>query len=239
MVYRCTNITQVWRLRKIYPPICLLCGTRAADGPDLDLCDGCRQDLPLAANGCWRCGRPLPAAAGHGVCGTCQRQPPPFDQTLVLAHYAPPVDRLIQRLKFSGQLNVARLLGALLAERAAMRAQLPEALVPVPLHSRRLRQRGYNQALEIARVVGEKLDMPVLERSCQRSRATPPQSDLPARARSANVRGAFTAGDLRGIRSLAIVDDVMTTGSTVAELAHGLRRQGARHIEVWVCARTR
>jgi len=220
----------------IYPSSCQLCGCRT-DGT-LDLCSGCRLDLPLAADGCRRCGAALAGAAGSVVCGACQRHPPPFDRTLVLARYQPPVDRLIQRLKFSRQLGIARLLGTLMAEQAAAHGHLPQALIPVPLHARRLRERGFNQSLELCRTLSRHLDIPILDRACYRRRPTPAQSGLPARARRANVRGAFGAGTLPKLERVAIVDDVMTTGSTVAELARTLRRRGVGGIEVWVCART-
>lgn len=219
-----------------YPPSCQLCGTRT--GESLDLCAGCRRDLPLAGDGCRHCGRSLAGGTETTVCGACQRHPPPFRRTLALAHYQPPVDRLVQRLKFSRQLGIARLLGTLMAERAADIDPLPQALIPVPLHPRRLRERGFNQSLEISRTLGRHLGVPVLDRVCYRRRPTPAQSGLPARARRANVRGAFGTRNLPNLERVAIVDDVMTTGSTVAELAHTLRRRGVGEIEVWVCART-
>ncbi|MGA7801915.1 MAG: ComF family protein [Gammaproteobacteria bacterium] len=220
----------------VYPPTCLLCGSRVSG--NLELCDGCHRDLPLALNSCQLCGGPLSGQTGAAMCGACQRHPPPFDRALVLAHYRPPVDRLIQRLKFSRQLGVARLLGVLLAERAAACSPLPQVLIPVPLHPKRLRERGFNQAMEIARTLGDQLGVPVLERACRRRRATPAQAGLSARARRANMRGAFAAEGITAMDRVAIVDDVMTTGNTAAELARTLRRRGVQRIEVWVCART-
>jgi len=152
--------------------------------------------------------------------------------------YRPPLDGWVQTLKFKQRLSHARVLGELAADYLEDRLDAcPDRIIPVPLHRARLRQRGYNQALEIARPIARRLKTAIDYRSVYRSRATPPQSRLSHRVRRANIRGAFTAcADVTGIR-VAIVDDVMTTGSTVGELARCLRRAGAEDVEVWVVAR--
>jgi ComF family protein len=225
-----------WReylLRLALPCHCLLCG--ADDPGGLGLCPGCRADLPWLASGCPRCAVPL-AVPGQ-PCGACQTHPPPFDATVALFHYAPPVDGLVQQLKFGQGLHLARLFAGLLAERLAG-ASRPEYILPVPLHPRRQRERGFNQAVEIARPLARHLGCRVDVASCARTRATPPQAQLSAAQRRRNLRDAFRLTRPITARHIALLDDVMTTGSTLAALAGLLRRAGAERIDVWVCART-
>jgi len=219
----------------LYPPLCLLCGARS--GRQLDLCLPCQQDLPWNTSACSRCALPLPTTAAGQICGACQRQPPPFDHATAAFVYEFPLDRLIVGLKFQRRLHHARMLGELLAQAIQMRAPtLPEALVPVPLHPQRLQGRGYNQALEIARPLGRALGIPVVNDLCRRTRATAEQSQLSAAERRRNLRGAFSVhGPCPS--HVAIVDDVHTTGSTLAEIALMLRQAGAQHVEAWSCAR--
>jgi len=217
----------------LFPTLCALCGGYGQRGREL--CRGCEADLPLIAVACSQCGAPLPVA---GRCGRCQRHPPAYARTVAIYHYRPPLDALVKRLKFNGDLHLARLLGELMAERlVAMNFTVPDVIVPVPLHVRRLRQRGFNQALELARPVAERLAIPLDRHHVIRSRATDPQSDLPAKLRSGNVKGAFAVAADFTAQRVAIVDDVMTTGHTVNELARTLRRTGATDICVWTCAR--
>lgn len=219
--------------RWLLPSQCCLCGGRS--DRDRDICSGCEGDLPVVASACPRCAVLLPVA---GVCGQCQRKPPAMDRTVAGFHYLPPVDAMVKRLKFNRDLRMARLLGTLMADRLQRQAmELPEIIVPVPLHRRRLRERGFNQALELARPVARRLRLRLDWRHVTRIRATDPQSDLPAKLRSRNVKGAFAVAAEFTARRVAIVDDVMTTGHTVNELATMLRRQGVEDISVWVCAR--
>jgi len=155
-----------------------------------------------------------------------------------LADYAPPLDRLIQQLKFNQKLHLARLLGTLMARDIRQQAlTLPDLLLPVPLHKQRLQQRGYNQALEIARILARALNVKLDLHCCVRHKATREQTGLPAQQRKTNLQGAFQVRrDVQG-KHIAIVDDVMTTGSTVTELSKALLQQGAKRIDVWVCAR--
>jgi ComF family protein len=229
MVYSCLKKLQ----SLVYPPTCLLCGADGHRG--LDLCAGCLADLPRIQRGCPRCGLPLPDRAP--VCGECQRRPPPFDACHAPLIYAPPVDELIGRFKFHGDLTAGRLLGELLAEALHTAPDPPGAIVPVPLHPRRLRERGYNQALELARVVARRLHIPLAADACRRVLATRHQADLDRGERRRNVRGAFGAGPRRPPDRVAVIDDVITTGSTVGEVARVLRRAGARQVVIWAPAR--
>ena len=232
-------------LDHLLPATCILCGGAGDDG--LDLCAGCRADLPGIAPCCGRCALPLPPGRVDGaLCGRCQRHPPPFEHCLAAFRYQDALPMLVAGIKFRDRMNHLRLLGTLLAE--AIAAQLatspdtagsrPDAVIPVPLHRRRLRERGYNQALELARHLSRYMDLPLDADCCSRHRATPPQSSLERRARLANVRGAFATRRRLDGRHLIIVDDVVTTASTVTEMTRALRQAGAARVDVWCLART-
>lgn len=246
MVNNCLKIIQ----GVLFPPLCLLCDApvmparrpdgRAASG--MDLCAACAAELPYIEHACTVCALPLPSSvsvqAADIVCGACLRQKRAFDYARAVFHYRSPIDSLILGLKFNSQLSHARLLGQLMAERLALNSpELPDLLVPVPLHPHRLRERGFNQSMELGRHLGQLLAVPVAVDACQRRRNTVTQSSLPASERRLNVRNAFVgSASLRGCY-VAIIDDVMTTACTANELARTLRQCGARRVDVWVCAR--
>ncbi|HXH03808.1 MAG TPA: ComF family protein [Candidatus Competibacteraceae bacterium] len=220
----------------LFPSHCLLCG---APGQDTrDLCAGCAAELPRNPIACPRCALPLPHPGLP--CGRCQRRPPPFERTIAPLRYRHPVDALIRDFKFHGRLTLAPLLAELLAEAVTAAAvPRPEALLPVPLHPARLRERGFNQSLELTRHLGRRLALPLLLDGVQRVRPTLAQSSgLGLLARRRNLRGAFVVTKPLAVRHLAIIDDVYTSGSTVSELARTLRRAGVATLQVWVCART-
>lgn len=180
------------------------------------------------------CARPLP---GPGVCGPCQRRPPPFDEALAACGYARPADWLVHRFKFGGRLECGRVLAECLArELAARGACEPDAVAPVPLHWRRLQARGFDQAMEVARHLARRLRVPLRARLLSRQRATPQQSTLDARQRRRNLRDAFRVRE-EAPGHVALVDDVLTTGSTLAECARILKRAGCERVSVWVVAR--
>lgn len=212
---------------------CLLCGARVADAA---LCPGCRDDLPrLPAARCPRCARPTPLGE---TCGICLRRPPAFAAATAVFRYAYPFDILAQRLKYHGELAVARLLAEFLATALAGRDDRPDLLIPMPLHPLRLRERGFNQAQEIARHLARQLRLPLEPQALRRLRHTPAQVGQDLAARRRNIRGAFAADQaLDGLR-IALLDDVMTSGASLNELARTARRAGAQHVEVWILART-
>lgn len=219
--------------RWLLPPRCLLCG--AAGDDDLDLCRDCAAELPRNRSCCARCA--LPLAQPAPLCGRCQRQPPPWDAAWAPFRYGWPLDRLESRFKFGRDLAAGRSLAALWLRESAP-PPLPDLILPVPLHRGRLRQRGHNQALELARPLSRGLGLPLRHDLLLRPRATSAQSELDAVARRRNVRGAFALhADARLPDHVAIVDDVMTTGSTLAECARVLRRAGVARVVVWALAR--
>ncbi|MEF8730578.1 MAG: ComF family protein [Candidatus Accumulibacter meliphilus] len=209
---------------------CLLCA--ASSGARL-ICSACEADLPqLPARRCPRCALPTP----HGeVCGRCLAKPPHYDLTLAALRYDFPLDKLVQSFKYGHRLALASYFGVRLA--ALLASGCADLIVPVPLHPLRLRARGFNQALELARPVSRAWRIPIDLRSCRRIRHTPAQADLPWRERAANVRGAFQCtADFTGKRVL-LVDDVMTTGASLDELARSVRLQGAEQVTLLVVAR--
>lgn len=221
------------RLRQwLWPTLCLICAEPCIGA----FCPICARLLPAPAPACARCAVALPAGAGRYECGDCQQTPPAFAATRALFPYRSPVSDLIVQLKYAGRLHIARRLGTHFAATLTREAAC-DLLIPVPLHRTRLRTRGFNQSLELARPLAKKLGVPLLIRGIERTRVTRVQAELPRAARAKNVRGAFAVtADLTGLR-VAIVDDVMTTGETVRALSRAVQRAGAAHIEVWVLAR--
>jgi ComF family protein len=222
-------------LATVFPPRCLLC-LEPGQRPGLDLCPECEADLPWLVNGCPTCAAPC-AGPTLSPCASCAAGPRPFDRAVAALHYDFPADALVRQLKYRGGLPAGRVLGTLLSRRLRRDGSARvDALVPVPLHRQREARRGFNQALELARVVGRALRLPVADDCCVRFRDTAEQARLEASRRAANVHGAFRVRRAPP-RRIAIVDDVLTTGSTVAELARVLRDAGAERVEVWVAAR--
>jgi ComF family protein len=208
---------------------CYLCRGKAG----ALLCAPCRADLP--GPGAALCPRCALASPGGAVCGRCLAQPPAFDATHAALAYEFPADVLVQALKFRGELSLAPYLGELLAQRIPQGDA--QVVVPVPLSAARLRARGYNQSLEIARSVARATGARLAPELCERDRDTAVQMDLPLEARAKNVRGAFRCPGIVG-GTVAVLDDVMTTGATLNEVAATLKRAGAARVVNWVVART-
>ncbi len=233
MVYNWINNVQNWLL----PNHCILCSQQGQ--ATLPLCRECHNDLISIENPCRLCAMPLPESAHSGICGKCIHQPPKFDSSTCLFVYDSPISQLIQAMKFHKKLVNARLLGNLLAAHIAERQQmLPDCIIPVPLHPKRLRERGFNQSLELARPVSRALNIPIAQNLLKRVRHTPPQSRLKFRERDKNVRKAFLLNDQTVPAHIAILDDVVTTGSTCNAMAALLKKAGAETIEVWSIARS-
>ena len=232
---RMDALTKTWRQlqRFVLPWRCLLCG--AAGDHDIDLCVDCAAELPRNRSCCARCALPLATAAL--MCGECQRRAPPWSAAWAPFRYGWPLDRLESRYKFGADLAAGRVLSTLW-QREPCPIDLPQLLLTVPLHHSRLRQRGYNQALELARPLVRELGVPLRHDVLQRLRRTDAQTELDAIGRRRNVRGAFAMRP--GIElpaHIAILDDVMTTGATLAECARVLKRHGVRRVDVWALAR--
>jgi len=220
--------TKLWRMLPAQP--CLLCGAFSHHGA---WCEACDSSLPyLTTPHCPLCA--LPTLNGD-ICGRCLRRKPQFDRTLAVFAYAFPLDKLVQALKFGERLMLVNGLADSLAQRVEIR---PDCIIAMPLHPSRLRERGFNQSVELARCVANRLDIPLLPHACQRMRDTPPQSALKWKERSKNMRNAFACTqDLSG-KHIAVVDDVMTSGASLNEVALALRSAGVREVSAWVIART-
>jgi len=230
-------------LNQLAPCACILCGQ--ASGRDVPLCRNCQDELPCNESACPRCAIPLVDSGGQ-PCGDCQRRPPPFTSTLAPYRYTRPVDSFIKQLKFSADLCQLPLLAELMWEPVAqtlLSQGVPDFLIPVPLHWRRQWQRGFNQATLLAQQLCNHpqlrpWSLRVGTTVCTRRRATSAQAGLDSAQRQRNIRNAFACKKNVVDQHLVIIDDVMTTGSTVRALATELLRAGARRVDVWCCART-
>lgn len=233
--FKAISMVDGWRRawRRAWPAHCLACGGRGEAGRDL--CAACHAGLPRLRTACLRCALPLPMPGS--VCGECLRSAPPLDAVHAAFVYAPPLDRLLPRFKFHGDLAAGRLLAALMCE-ATPRFPPDAAIVPVPLHRKRLRQRGYDQALELAKPLASTSGLPLRDDLLHRARATAAQSRLHAGQRKRNLRNAFEVDASASLpTNIVLIDDVMTTGATLHAAANALRKAGVARVEAWVCAR--
>ena len=220
-----------WLGQQCLPLRCLVCSDPGYEG--LDLCAACHAALPWNDHACPLCALPLPPDEPTDACGACLRQPPRQAGAAATFVYAPPIDRLVLRFKFHHDLAAGRLLSQLMLQAVPVFADDP--LLAMPLHGSRLRERGYDQARELARPLARALQVPLWTGLC-RSRATVAQSTLDADARRQNLRGAFAVRSTPPAR-LTLVDDVMTTGATLDAAVRALRRSGLEQATLWVCAR--
>ncbi len=219
----------------LLPPRCLLCG-----GPSVAICicEPCRTELPWPGSHCLQCALPLSSPVDK-ICAACIQKRPPFTRTLCPLQYQFPADRLVQSFKFRRQLAAGRILSHLMCECVVAADQpFPELLIPVPLHMLRLMKRGFNQAYELSSYAGKLLSIPLAASALRRARHTRAQSGLTRSHRRRNLRGAFSwhGPRLTGLH-VALVDDVMTTGTTVGECARVLKKAGAKRIDIWVATR--
>ncbi|WP_110951548.1 ComF family protein [Pseudomonas bohemica] len=219
---------------------CLLCDEQTDS--DTPICTACESDLPWLIDQCERCALPL-SICGL-TCAQCTRQPPAFDEVIAAWLYDFPIDALVTRFKHQGKWPLGRLLAELLGLSLQHRFDeglaRPDLMIPVPLANRRLRQRGYNQAAMLANWLSSQLGLPVDERLIKRVKETPAQQGLGAKARKRNLRDAFvlTAPARVTGKHVALIDDVLTTGSTADALARLLSKAGARKVDVYCLART-
>lgn len=227
----------IWLKNKRF---CLLCD-ESSELP-YSICVPCESELPWLGHQCETCALPLPA--GETSCTSCIWRPPPFTQVIAPWRYDFPLDSLITRFKHQARWPMGRLLGELFAIHLQHRFEegllRPDALLPVPLAKKRLRERGYNQAAMLAGWVGKQLDVPVNEHQLLRIKETPAQQGLDARARKRNLNGAFALSNTAWLegRHVALVDDVLTTGATADGIARLLLAGGAQRVDVYCLART-
>lgn len=231
-------------MRYIYawflPKQCIFCGISLQQ--DLAICVPCFKDLPILPHHCQVCARFMPTAIQiDSPCGACIRRKPIYQKIYALFPYEPPVIHLIIKLKFSQKLSYAQTFGELLAERVLKdwyaNSPLPDLILPMPLHANRLRERGFNQAVEIAKPVAKYLNIPLDLTGILRIKATIAQTGLKAKERKSNLHQAFIANrDYHGLK-IAVIDDVVTTGSTIESMCKTLKQNGAETIDIWTIAR--
>ena len=220
-------------LDQILPRHCVLCGLFSGYE---NLCPPCAAELPHNPSACALCGLPLPAQPDR-ICGACLKKPPPWDGTVAGLKYQFPVDQLVCRFKYNRNLACGQALGSVLLQAIHNRSgPLPQAIVPVPLHRSRLFARTFNQAHILAHQLSKPLKIPVQHALLTRTRRTRAQSGLDSSQRRKNVSGAFEC-QRHGLKHVAIVDDVMTTGRTLEECTRSLKRAGAETVTTWVAAR--
>lgn len=232
MVYQLLQKLQ----RTLITPTCIACGNGGSRS--MDLCAACYDDLKFNLHCCQRCAIPLPATEAE-LCGSCLRRPTRYSCSYCAFDYGYPVAHFVRSLKYRHVPSHAQVLGKLLADylQRTHNGNWPECVVPVPLSLQRYRQRGFNQAIEIGRFVGTTLKVPMNTGLLLRARHTVEQAGLSRRERQRNLRNAFAVTGRAIPKHVAILDDVVTTGSTVNEIARTLKRAGVATIEVWAVTR--
>ncbi len=226
------NIIQDYLL----PPTCILCGNHGYNSQDI--CYACYNDLERNIYCCYRCAENYETEISiPQLCGRCLSKSPAFDETFAPFIYQGIIRYLIASLKFNKQYKNARLLGYLLATYVEKTTEIPQLIIPVPLHKKRYQERGFNQSIEIAKTVAKILNIPINTQICSRIRNTPHQTELPAKQRLINVKNAFIVNNSTNIQHIAILDDVITTGSTANEIAKLLKKSGVARVDVWGCAK--
>jgi ComF family protein len=226
-------------INKLMPLTCVMCGDYTQN--TYNICTACAYNLPSLPHHCVQCAQFLPETLSATLCGTCLSHPPAYAATYALFPYEYPIISMIRKIKFQHQLCFAQALGELFAQKAQTtwyaHKPLPDLLIPIPLHLKRLSERGFNQALEIARPISKKLQLAIDYKGIVRSKATLAQSGLSAAKRAHNIANAFKVRrDYTGLK-IALLDDVITTGHTITECSRMLKKHGAASIEIWCCAR--
>ncbi len=228
-----TAKTQLW-----FSHCCVLCHLPCLT--KFSLCHACINNLDWNTNCCYQCAMPLPKTQTNKYCGYCLKKCWAFERCIAPLNYDGDVKQLIVNLKFNQQLIAANILGLLLAQIITSKYQqatLPEAIIPVPLHHWRLRQRGFNQALEISKIIHQYHGIPVLKNHCKKIKKTKYQAQLNKKMREKNVKNVFTVRKKIPYQHVAIVDDVFTTGNTVHSLALTLKKHGVKQVDIWCTAR--
>lgn len=230
MRQRLRSITQSLRL----PALCLLCHQFHQDR--LAVCHECVALFTPLGFCCRQCAAPL-FDSNHPLCGQCIKKPPHFDTALVSYRFEEPLRSLLHQFKYNHSLYLTSLLGELMLKALNSNYVQPQCLIPVPMHRMRLKTRGFNQAVVLARFLAKKLKLPCDSSSCVKIINTSPQAELGGEQRRKNLRNAFACPPLP-YKHIALIDDLLTTGSTAHELAYTLKNSGVERVDIWCCART-
>jgi len=232
-----------------YPPRCQLCGSRHHLLYGGQLCAACAADFRLNKTPCQVCAVPMNVSKGgkspqSSTCGQCTKTSPVYDYCWSPFVYSQPLEWMIQQLKFNQKLNFAPLLSNLMAEKICENVSQhlfennkPDVIIPMPLHNRRLKQRGFNQSHLLIKPIAKILELPIDLNSCKRVRDTEHQTGKNARQRQQNIKNAFAFDNRRSYQHVTIFDDVVTTGSSVSELSKILKTGGVKRVDVWCLAR--
>ncbi len=225
-------------LETLLPYTCVICQSSAYPNK-LDLCNHCQTKLPWITNPCHHCGRQCNILT-NSHCIQCLQKPPQFDQCITVFRYQSPIDDLIISFKHQQKLAHGNMLTQLLISALTSKKSLviPDVILPVPLHPKRLRQRGFNQSKELAKPIARYFNKPLATNWIKRVEHTTSQTHLPANLRQINLQQAFKCKKLKPYQSVAIIDDVVTTGSTANTIANVLKNQGVKHVQVWAIAAT-
>lgn len=224
------SITQTLRL----PSICTLCNQLHKNS--FAICSACVEYIKPLGFACRSCAYPLPDE-GYMLCGQCIKQPPAFDNALVHYIFEEPLRSLLHQFKYYNGLYLTSFLGQLMLQAAQEQMLTAECLIPVPMHPRRLKQRGFNQAVVLTKFLARKLSLPYDLTRCQKIINTAPQASLNSEQRKKNLRNAFRVTALP-YQHVVLIDDLLTTGSTANELARSIKNTGVKRVDVWCCART-
>jgi ComF family protein len=224
------SVTQSLRL----PSICTLCNQFHKG--QLAVCNACIDLLPRLETVCHYCAYPLPKT-NYLVCGNCIKKPPYFDRASITYSFEEPIRSLLHHFKYHNGLYLASFFSHLIMRSVIASNKRPQCLIPVPMHPHRIKQRGFNQAAILTKILAQTLQLPYHLTYCQKIINTAPQASLDQKQRHKNLRQVFKAKTLP-YQHVALIDDLLTTGSTANELALTLKKTGVQKIEVWCCART-
>lgn len=232
MINKCTKFIQ----SLVFSQACISCN--ASTDTEIAICSDCASKLPENTQSCTQCAQPLKSSETL-ICPDCQQKPPVFQTAFIPFQYRQPIDQLIWKFKFRNDLVSGKLLADLFVKRLLESEKVfPEILIPVPLHPSRMRNRGYNQALWLAKQIQKSTGIPVNSQLVTRTLKTPPQHELDMHKRRTVLQHAFRVNHELHHQHIAIVDDVLTTGSTINEIARRIDSSGRIKIEAWALART-
>jgi ComF family protein len=224
------SITQTLRL----PLICFYCNQFHKGR--MALCDQCIDVLPTLGPRCQHCAYPLEHTS-YLLCGHCIKNTPAFDKAIIYYRFEEPLRRLIHQFKYENGLYLANLLSHLMLNAWYDNPSQAECLIPVPMHSTRIKHRGYNQAMVLTKILAKKVNLPYKMRICQKILNTPPQASLAKNERQQNLKNAFQI-ESTPYQHVVLIDDILTTGNTANEMASALKKAGVEKVDIWCCART-
>ena len=238
MINNCIKFILNW----IIPYRCVICKQFQHDNANFIehepiICKKCISIMPYLQTGCAQCN--LPIKSGE-LCGKCLTNTIYFDITYSPYAYTFPIDKMIHQLKYAGKIDLIKPLASMMASHIQQyhdKANLPELLIAVPSHPSRLRQRGFNQSLELTKHISKLLKINYLKQAIVKTKSSPPQASLSLKKRHSAIRNSFKINHKITARHVAIIDDVMTTGATASELARTLKHNGVEYVEIWCLAR--